>query len=175
MYHDSPWALGSLALLGLRSSRGGPAEAQARLRPGCTLAPLAVPWTPVPTFMVEEGGTPGASASWPTSPTVTGHHTHGLVASSPGPSLERSVDHQLKWVLHPPGGQRVWTCPTMGPRPGAVTHGQAMTSTMLQLDGLGSHPRGEHVGSNTREELAQEKAAVGSKGLPGGNSRARGG
>ena len=54
MPHDSPWALGSLALLGLRSSQGGPAEAQARLRPSCTLAPLAVPWTPVPTFVVEE-------------------------------------------------------------------------------------------------------------------------
>ena len=36
-------------------------------------------------------------------------------------------------------------------------------------------PGGEHVGSNTREELAREKAAVGSKGLPGGNSKARGG
>jgi len=85
------------------------------------------------------------------------------------------VDHQPKWVLHPPGGQRVWACPTVGPRPGAVTHGQAMTSTMLQPDGLGSHSQGEHMGSNTREGLAQEKAAVGRKGLLGGNSRAGGG
>ena len=56
-----------------------------------------------------------------------------------------------------------------------MTHGQAMTSTMLQPDGLGSHSQGEHMGSNTREGLAQEKAAVGRKGLLGGNSRAGGG
>lgn len=104
--------------------------------------------------MVEEGGTPGASASWPASPTVTGYRTHGLMASSPGPSLERSVDHKPKWVLHPPGSQRVWTCPTVGPRPGAVTHGQAMTSTMLQLGwaGLGWAPTpGRNIGAPTPE------------------------
>lgn len=32
-----------------------------------------------------------------------------------------------------------------------------MTSTMLQPNGLGSHPRGEHMGSNTREGLVRRR------------------
>lgn len=119
MPHDSPWALGSLALLGLRSARGGPEEAQARLRPGCTLAPLAVPWTPVPTFMVEEGGTPGASASWPPPHSHWLPHTraHGfqpwpLPGEVCGPPAEMGPAPS-RWpegLGLPHSGAQAWSC-----------------------------------------------------------------
>lgn len=134
MPHDSPWALGSLALLGLRSSPGRPCrELQARQGWAAHWLPWQCPDSS-PHFMVEEGGTP--SASWPASPSLWLQHTwaHGF---QPWPLPGEVCGPQTEMGPAPSGSQRVWTCPTVGPRPGAVTPGQAMTSTMLQLGWAG--------------------------------------
>lgn len=122
---DLPWALGSPALLGLRSSQEDPAKGTSRAgqssRPGRGVhGPPATPWTPVPVFRrEEEGASRGARPATPPAALVTGHLAQAGLCSRPA----EACDPPTAVGPGASGRWRVWICTAGGPWPAAASPG----------------------------------------------------